>query len=111
VRSVALALAAMFAASPVAAGERDLEVTTELVQAAIDARGSDTYDAALQDVYAYSLDEATKPECRAYADAMLAGLLLMDIGESFPESPVLLTLFGWVIEYAPVARNDCLLAI
>lgn len=96
---------------PAAAGQQDVDTTTAIVQAAIDARGTDDYEAALVELYDFTTDETAKPECRRYADTMLAGLVVMDIGERYPESSTLLTLFGWIIEYAPTARNDCLLAI
>lgn len=107
------ALLAILIATPAlaTAGERDLDVMQAAVQAAIDARGTEDYDAALDELHALAIDEAATPACRTYADVMLAGLLLMDAAERYPGNETTVMLFGLVVDYAPTARNDCLLSV
>jgi len=108
-KSLVLALTLLLIACPAAAGETDLEVVQETIQAALNARGTDAYEDAKAALYATVLDPDTKPACRRYADTMFAGLVLMDA--PYRESPMLLSIFSQLLDYAPTAKNDCLLAI
>ncbi len=110
-RAAALALAAILLAAPVFAGQTEYDVTTDAVQTALQARGTEDYVEAKAVVYDIVTDPLAAPACRVYADVMLAGLLLIDVGEPYPESQSLGMLLGQVMEYAPVARNNCLLAV
>jgi len=105
-------LAVALTASPVHASKNHVETVDDILQAALDARSAGTgYDAALDEVYAAATDAQAPKACAIYADTALTGLLLIDLGDRYPDTFAIRTLFDFVMEALPVMRNDCLLAI
>ena len=108
-RALALGTIATIAlALPAGASSSDVEVIDEVVQATIDER-VDAYD--LSAVYAIITDPDTTPRCREYADLALLTMATVDLGQDYPESRMIQTMYGWAMEAVKVARNNCLLAI
>ena len=102
-------LALTLNACPVAASQNDIDTIEEVVEAAIEARGTVDYDEARDDIHAIYVEAPAG--CQPYADAAHVALLLIDLGERYPDSIAIASLFQAVMAAVPTYRNDCLLAI
>jgi len=110
--ALAIVTVAFLVSTPVLASATHIETVDDILQAALDARSTGTgYDAALDEVYAVATDAQVPKACALYADTALTGLLLIDLGDRYPDTFAIRTLFDFVMEALPVMRNDCLLAI
>ena len=110
--ALTIATVAFLVSTPVLASATHIETVDDILQAALDARSTGTgYDAALDEVYAVATDAQVPKACALYADTALTGLLLIDLGDRYPDTFSIRTFFDFVMEALPVMRNDCLLAI
>jgi len=88
--------------------DEGIAVVTERIEQHAD---SEDLVAGLNELYDISLDENVSVECRVYADVALASYSVSAVLAVFPESYGLDSLNESIIDYLPVARNDCQLSL
>jgi hypothetical protein len=101
-------------ALPAAATDVEREYVDELVTSTIEAYNAsdhEAYEAGIAELEATTADPNTAPQCAGYAELGATFLLVNEQALDHPDNAVLASIVANLLDYAPTAGNDCLLAL